>query len=338
MELADNTPLAVIAEIGYLGVDFFFVLSGFVIHHSSRGALMSGEFSFSAFVRNRVFRIYPVHILVLLGLAFLPLALLLFSSSRNIPDYYSVDYFIYSIFLVQSWGVPIELKWNTPAWSVSCEVFAYILYAIICFLIGLFWKKKFDSAHERVYLQGVLAAVVALGLMVGLAIRFEAEGASGLGDKIEWLGLFRCVVEFSIGVVLAQGLRSGVMVCSIYLSACIAVLVVLVSNVQIENFYYAPVVISAVILVVSRLEISHSLKPIWMMRSLGEWSYSTYIVHYPVKLWVVAFDLSALFGVWYALGVYIGLTLGLSIIIYYFIEMPCVRFGRRMPSSMGRSL
>src|SRR5215468_10370217 len=52
---------------GYLGVDLFFTLSGFILAHVYLGEVESGRFAYGRFLRNRIARIYPMHVAALVA-------------------------------------------------------------------------------------------------------------------------------------------------------------------------------------------------------------------------------------------------------------------------------
>src|SRR5215467_10114541 len=97
---------------GFLFVDFFFVLSGFVIA-SSYGSKLKDDFSTSRFMFLRLGRLYPLHFFVL-GL-FLVIAIVK-------PDgNYSASGFILTALLLQTFTDGNLTNWNLPSWSISAE-------------------------------------------------------------------------------------------------------------------------------------------------------------------------------------------------------------------------
>src|SRR5258708_23148097 len=77
---------------------------------------------------RRVARIYPLHVLTLflfVGLTLLGIADSTLTSTGNLSD------FFYNLFLVQAWGVTDHLSFNSPAWSISAELFCYILFPVL---------------------------------------------------------------------------------------------------------------------------------------------------------------------------------------------------------------
>lgn len=112
---------------GFLFVDFFFVLSGFVIA-SSYGSRLRNGFSIARFMFLRMGRLYPLHLFVLclyLGTAF-----------TGMSDGYTAPNFWTTAFLLQAFSDGDLGNWNPPSWSISAEVWAYLVFALLCQFSG----------------------------------------------------------------------------------------------------------------------------------------------------------------------------------------------------------
>lgn len=106
---------------GYIGVTFFFILSGFILSFSY--AKKMDEISFKSFMIARVSRIYPLHLLTFF-LA-LPLALL--------AGWKGMEGVVPNLLLIQSF-IPNESVYfsvNSPSWSISNEMFFYLLFPFL---------------------------------------------------------------------------------------------------------------------------------------------------------------------------------------------------------------
>lgn len=114
-------------------VDFFFVLSGFVIA-ASYGERLSRGFPIRKFMALRLGRIYPLHIFML---GIFVLFELVFASGMlgkadrtPFTDEYSVTSLIQNVFLVQTFFGPDGASWNSPSWSIAVEMWTYLIFAL----------------------------------------------------------------------------------------------------------------------------------------------------------------------------------------------------------------
>src|SRR5260370_8948074 len=126
-----------LSSIGYVGVSFFFVLSGFILVYTYAGRPMI----LKNFWRARFARIYPAYAFSLLVTApFFFYAVL----TMNIP------FFVWAkahlklasalvLSLLQAWVPQAALTWNAVAWSLSVEPFFYLLFP---FLLLLFVRRS----------------------------------------------------------------------------------------------------------------------------------------------------------------------------------------------------
>lgn len=183
-------PALAVAARGYLAVDFFFLLSGFVIWLSSVDRLRAGGVrAIPAFLWRRVARIWPLHLFMLAGAV--ALALMLAATGRDAGGQFPFAELPWHILLVQNWGLADELTWNTPAWSISCELAAYLAFPMLALAID--WRRVPSP---------LLIAVIA-ALLVLLHLLYLSHGAWQLGHEITRIGVWRCLIEFACGTVIA---------------------------------------------------------------------------------------------------------------------------------------
>lgn len=180
---------AILAK-GYLAVDFFFLLSGFVIWLSYAERLRAaGPVGIPDFLLRRLARIWPLHLLMLA--AAVALALLLAATGRHDPVRFPFAELPLHVVLVQNWGYTSALSWNDPAWSISCELAAYLAFPLLVAAID--WR--------RVPSWAIIGAVA--GMVTLLHLIFAAQGSATLGTDITRLGLVRCLAEFAVGTAVA---------------------------------------------------------------------------------------------------------------------------------------
>jgi peptidoglycan/LPS O-acetylase OafA/YrhL len=126
---------------GGLAVDFFFILSGYILMHVY-GAQASGDGSFlRRFFVARFAKLYPVHLFILL--LFLALVGLSHIAKINInQERFTAFSFFAHVFLLTAWGVTDLMSWNFPAWSISAEWAAYLAFPALVLMQAKWPAKK----------------------------------------------------------------------------------------------------------------------------------------------------------------------------------------------------
>lgn len=298
---------------GYLAVDLFFILSGLVlyINYHHQFDQVRGRTALNFYIR-RIARIYPLHLTVLLLFLVNPLAITLFSSTSDLGRY-SPGYFVLSLFLVQNWGFTPAVLWNIPAWSISTEFAAYLLFPLLVVAIK-------HGARRGAWVPALALA----GLLVAVAALFAGLGLPSLGEEISRVGVLRCVLEFSMGLVIGyyhvRDPRALARLAGASLVLLVLALVALALAGGAADYLVAPLLFT--LLILSLLD----ERTVWSrclasrpLLYLGEISYSTYMIHYFVKDWVkfLSRDVGLMQYVAYLLVVLV-----LSVCLYRWIERP----------------
>lgn len=301
-----------ILDHGYLAVDFFFVLSGFIIFFNYYRSFQTITWRGVAnFLVKRIARIYPLHLAIMLLFVINPLAILLLSSAGELGGRYDLDYYVASLLLIQNWGIFDAVEWNIPAWSISTEFGAYLLFPLMATLVN----RRVHSTWMHMLLIVVLCAAIAL--------LFSTAGYTSLGNGIPDIGLARCILEFAIGVLTAslfvaiRGTHSKV---TGWLPVPLVAVIVSGIASQSPDYIFCP--LAFVILVIyfaSSPEWAYPVLGKGVLFFLGEISYSTYLVHYLIKDWV-KFP-SAHIGL-LQFGMYIAVVFAASVVLYRYIEVP----------------
>jgi peptidoglycan/LPS O-acetylase OafA/YrhL len=184
----------VFSKAGYLGVSFFFVLSGFVLTWSSR----PGE-AWRAFWRRRALKIFPNHLVMWL------VAMVLFAAAIT-----PLSAWLPNIFLLHGFfpSPDTYVSVNPPSWTLCCEL---LFYAAFPFLIGPIRR----IAERRLWLW---AAIMVLGMVaVQLVTQFVIQDQprspiTPISVQQFWFGYIFPVprlFEFVLGIVLARIVLSG---------------------------------------------------------------------------------------------------------------------------------
>jgi peptidoglycan/LPS O-acetylase OafA/YrhL len=288
-------PLFALVRGGYQAVTTFFVLSGFVLTRSYWTSQWSPA-GLAKYYKGRVARVYPVYALSLVAVAPFVLA-------DRTPG--KLSYLAAHLGLVQAWLGPIPVNWNTPAWSLSCEMFFYAVFpllgallirrlgwgwigcmaALACLLTRLTWALGVsDGVKPLVHLSDFLMGIVA-------ACAFEL-----VQDKVRgwWLyvpGFLGAAAAIAWAASLPVDLNSVLRPLNGLLLVGLAV--------------GCPVL---------------SARPLVY---LGKSSYAMYILHVPILWWYLreARVFSA--------GGYIALVVAVSALVYAAVEEPANRWLRR---------
>jgi peptidoglycan/LPS O-acetylase OafA/YrhL len=304
---------------GWLGVDLFFILSGFVIsyvHQEDFSTLPS--YKVKTFLLLRLSRIYPAHLTTLLSLIpIVYLAQVTFHYHSTI-DQFSVSQFFYSLFLLNGWGFNASDGWNIPSWSVSSEWFAYLCFPFIAFfLCRLKTAKSYFVLIVLVYLVLFLLAIV-----LNDANKF----------MLSWhLILIRVSSEFLIGCCLfnlnrlsePSDTKDSMVLISLFVMGilCILSIAPILDGVIIMTFTVLIYGLSKAGPITTKLFANRT------MLYLGKISYSIYLTHYIVlmifnQLTKKAFEQPGLTLQVFIFILYISLTILLSHLLFYFIEDP----------------
>ena len=271
---------------GYLAVDFFFVLSGFVIGYAYDDRWREG-LKVATFFKRRLIRLHPM---VILGALFGMVCFLLQGSVRWDGTPVSIGWVMVAMLMGMLMlplypGAAADVRGNGelfplngPSWSLFFEYIGNILYALLLRRLPTRWLT-------------VLAAVTGCCL-VGIAV---SDGYLGVGwsmvDGGLWTGLVRMLFPYTVGMLMARvfrpvkGARGAFWICAaiIFMVGCVPLTFGELQSWQ-NGLYDALCVILVfpclVWLGASQLSIGNVTHRV--SHFLGELSYPLYAVHYPL--------------------------------------------------------
>ncbi|WP_298476961.1 acyltransferase [uncultured Maribacter sp.] len=280
-----NPNYSSIISNGYLWVDFFFILSGFVICHVYGQRLENQTKTvIKKYLWARFTRLYPLHVFVML--LFLLQTIVLFwlypvyaiekwQWARTVSD------FFIHLFFLQTSGIINSPVWNVGSWSIAAEWWTYI------FAIGLI--PLLNKGKNLIH---ILALILAL-----LGFIFIANQNPNLSiDEFYGLGTLRCIFGFTIGINVYQAYSILFNKVSIWSKDWLFYAMLLCSLSVLHFDFYDVIVIpffGAFILCASLnkglpSKILNS-KPLLF---LGNISYSVYLIHlFWIYLWLMWLDL-----------------------------------------------
>src|SRR4051812_24063929 len=118
-------------ETGYLGVDGFFLLSGFVLWLGYGSRPPTDVVSLGQFWLRRFARTWPLHALVLLALAALVGLVVAMGGRIHDPERFGLRDFLLQAVLVHAWETTERLTWNSPSWALSVEWAGYLAFPLL---------------------------------------------------------------------------------------------------------------------------------------------------------------------------------------------------------------
>jgi peptidoglycan/LPS O-acetylase OafA/YrhL len=292
---------------GYLFVDFFFVLSGFVIATAWEKRLVESRQTWP-FLLRRFGRLWPLHVFVL-GLF---VAVSLVQGDIGSDERHSVVSILTNVALIHGLGIHTDLTWNGPSWSISVEALLYGMFALLVRL----------PRREWIYL-----ALIVISLAM---LRWYAP--NGMASTFDY-GIFRGVAGFLTGVLITRAPARALGTAAEVVTVAIVGVFVSAGTMTI----LAPLVFGAAVYVFANSNgvVGRSLT--WTpVARLGEWSYSIYMVHslFVAVIWAasdrlgMAQDDGRLLSPSLALTVaiavgYVASIIAFSVVTYSLIERPC---------------
>ena len=323
--LAGAPQTAVVAK-GYLGVELFFVLSGFILSHVYLQAAGEKRFSYRGFLWARIARVYPLHLATLIGVGGLAAAALIagMSVDANVLSWSSLPA---NLLMLHAWGLAPVAGWNHPSWSISAEWFAYLCFPLFAFV---FWRLR-DKP--------VAAVVGTAAFLTVLYFVFEQTAGFPLTEAtIRW-GALRIVPCFALGCALYLVYRkAGAQLSAPAAGAGAAIAFVLMMGSAALGLWDGITVLCAGALILALAALPNA-RAGWLASRpavyLGEISYSVYMVCVPWKLLAVnlaakltdAPDKQLQLFVWLAILALLPVVAALS---YHLVEHPARKALRGM--------
>lgn len=283
---------------GYLWVDCFFILSGFILCHVYGTRPGEGQRGLIDFLKARFARIYPLHLATLLGLLAAQEFLAAFARHPISAGRWST--FWPSLFGIQAWLMPTFYDWNFPSWSISVEFAAYLLFPLACF--GL--------SRYRMTTLAVMLAMVLLAATID-------------HDRWEQTAVLRGVPMFFLGVLIFQFKNVAK---TSYLQAIQAAAVLALTaglHFGAHNFTIDAIFAALILFTWTDGGFSSVLRSA-PLQALGNWSYSIYMLHIPVRF-VLGFVVGDRVPPVVLVALMISVTIAAGAVSYRIFEMPLRR-------------
>ena len=271
-------------ENGWLWVDFFFVLSGFIMCYAYSKYFASGvgKSNFRKYIGARFARIYPLNFITAIW-AFIVSAIIVYLSPKLDPfmaQIFNPKALPACLLLVQSMHVGYTTApLNTPSWSLSTEWWAYLIFP---FFLPLFIRLK--ARGKIVGLLLIVAAFIVLRYVLG-PISYDSEGPTI--NMLTDFGFLRCLAGFFAGMLLFTFYehRSGENI----LKHDWFFTIISLGALAAMHFGLMDIVIVAFfpLIILSAAYNQTTVKRILdtrVLQRLGDWSFTIYMVHVPIIL------------------------------------------------------
>ena len=326
---------------GHIAVDFFFILSGFVISYAYDDRW--GKMSVGEFFKRRLIRLHPM---LIMGALIGAIAFAIEGYTRWDGTTASVEWVMIALLLTMFMipalpGMPYEVRGNGemfplngPTWSLFFEYLGNICYA-------LFMRRM---STKILVLFTLLLGIVHAWFFVGDVSGYDMIGVGWTIDKVNfWGGFVRMLFPFSMGMLLArtltpQKVKGAFWICSVMLVALFAVpYIPSDGGISLNSLYeFVCIVLIFPLLVwlgacgtaeggLSRIN-----------KTLGELSYPLYIVHYPIMYifykWLIKNEIYTLSECWHIALLVVISSIALAYLCLKFYDRPL----RKLLMSHGR--
>ena len=329
---------------GYIGVSFFFVLSGFVLGWNYLERFSSGTIRPVEFWRARVARVYPVYVLGLLVSApYFVYGLLREQRPRLVVAGEAARQALSVLSLTQAWMPRYALVWNAPSWSLSVEAFFYALFPLLAIAILMLPRRRLGLAMAAAWLATLMAPAVYLLVRPDGAV-YPQYNVSDLYwlDAMRYLPIAH-LSEFVMGLLGARWLLDRRMrgqsagqdvTWPVIGLAVLATALVMFAADPLYPFLHdgllAPLFIGIILLLADGRGRLVRLLSHPMLVLFGEASYALYLLHVPVGDWLsivgkhvgLTLNPGASAG---AFALYVPLVVAVSVLTLRYVEEPARR-------------
>jgi peptidoglycan/LPS O-acetylase OafA/YrhL len=308
-------PLRAMYRFGYLGVEVFWCISGFIFFWKYRQAIASGAIGGYQFLVLRMSRLYPLHLATLLLVVLLQDRYFAMHQHHFVYGNHDLLHFVPHLFMASNWLPGQGWSFNGPIWSVSLEVLVYLLFFCV-----LRWVGASAGVTAAVFFLSVAGMVAGVNSsLFACAAFFYAGGLVALAaerlDAAGWrarASLAALALMVAVGAVsMALGLHKAAWFNWKFFLLLYVPLMLYVAS---ADFRLPPAVARGI-------------------ETLGNMTYATYLLHFPVQLAMVL-ALAALgvaipkFSLAFLL-LYLGIVLALAVPVYRWFELPMQQAIRR---------
>jgi len=312
-----NSSIVHVLSLGYVSVSFFFFLSGYIlsIAYLGRDRRLAAK---RAFYASRFARVYPFFVLTL----FLDTPDWFLAHKRFFGSCFSAllsttAVLVEHLLMLQAW-IPSQRGIDRPNWSLSVEVFLYLLFPVLAVRIWSLGSKAVGSLAVGLWIAGLLLLLLASKHLAIDTLMFTPVAHLStflLGITLaRWQHLNEPRIKSWSGKVIAFMLFiSGIATASTFFMED------LIPKQYLNDGLLAPIFALVILAVSINHHLPAKLLGNYKLRELGDASYALYLVHYPIFHLTQRLHLPRTYIVY---GLYLVTCIGLSLLSLRNFEKP----------------
>lgn len=251
--------LQLLYEFGFMAVQFFFVLSGFIFYDIYLKKIKYKTISFKNFFLLRFSRLYPLHFITLL------IMVVVFFLFKSIDMQFfnlgaDIKHFFLNIFLIQEWGFKDFESFNSPSWSISIEI---LMYGIFFFV----FSKNYNDWYVTIIL-----------IIISVPIFFVYKNI-GYGGYCFFIGGLSCLF-YNFIEKRYENKKFVFIFFSIFILSSSSIIFIdynFINKIIIYTFSFPSLILTLMFLQRIYLNLGKSVSLV------GDISYSVYMIHFVVQ-------------------------------------------------------
>lgn len=298
---------------GHLAIPIFFLISGFIFMHVYFYEIIDSKINFYQFMKRRIARLYPLHVLTLFLVLKLQIFVLVAVGQFFIYQNNDLYHFSLNLVMASYWGFENGNSFNGPFWSVSIEFFIYMIFFLVVTKLPSYTTAKLIlfcspililAAHELFFASIITKCAfyyfTGCSLYIVIEIIFRIKSS---------LREFCFILMFIFLAVTYYYFRKNFGI--------------------FFDFILCPILVT--IFVYLEIETKLFTKQVFTIygKFLGDLTYSTYLLHFPIQLVIILIDIFIIkinFFNGITLLVYLTSVILLSVISFKYFENPMRKY------------